>query len=356
MAVRPRHPATRFDRGAARRNRLVALVGNRWRRDAKIPAERSKSGEARIIPLSSVAIKVINTLPRVGDYVFSANGSGLSGWSKAKKTIDTAAAELQWWPAGGVEDFTIFAARWQPDCRRLGIRLPVFVESALGHIAGSRAGVVGVYQRHAFAKEQRAALEQWGLEVERIAGGKKQGQRLYATIHMAGNTALAAAPEIKPIDRRLVEAIKRAEAIASFDPLVECLRKSGARWGPAEYWWLEKLLERLRYKRKKPGNFVPVGQSSRKDVFKIGAAYVRKLQAEGKSREAAIDETVRTHPDDFGADAGASLQNFMKRGSSVTNRTSNVAFSGVADLPAFRISSAEFAIRGTSPCRKPIAA
>jgi len=36
------------------------------------------------------------------------------------------------------------------------------VEAVLGHRSGSRGGIVGIYQRHDYAAEKRAALEQWG--------------------------------------------------------------------------------------------------------------------------------------------------------------------------------------------------
>ena len=38
------------------------------------------------------------------------------------------------------------------------------VEAVLGH-TGSRAGIVGVYQRHDYLEEKRAALEAWGAHV-----------------------------------------------------------------------------------------------------------------------------------------------------------------------------------------------
>ena len=44
---------------------------------------------------------------------------------------------------------------------RLGINLPV-IEKVLNHTSGSFRGIVGVYQRHSFADEKRAALEAWG--------------------------------------------------------------------------------------------------------------------------------------------------------------------------------------------------
>jgi hypothetical protein len=44
--------------------------------------------------------------------------------------------------------------------QKLGMRLEV-VESVLGHVSGSRAGVVGVYQRHRFAAEAAEAVRLW---------------------------------------------------------------------------------------------------------------------------------------------------------------------------------------------------
>jgi hypothetical protein len=52
---------------------------------------------------------------------------------------------------------------------RLGISLPV-IEKVLNHVSGSFAGVAGVYQRHDFAHEKRAALERWGAHIAAVAG------------------------------------------------------------------------------------------------------------------------------------------------------------------------------------------
>ena len=42
--------------------------------------------------------------------------------------------------------------------QRLGIRLEV-TEAVLNHVSGSRAGIVGVYQRHDYFDEKRQALD-----------------------------------------------------------------------------------------------------------------------------------------------------------------------------------------------------
>ena len=51
--------------------------------------------------------------------------------------------------------------------QKLGVRLEV-TESVLNHLSGSRAGIVGVYQRHNWADEKRAALNAWGAHVTAI--------------------------------------------------------------------------------------------------------------------------------------------------------------------------------------------
>jgi hypothetical protein len=42
----------------------------------------------------------------------------------------------------------------------------------LNHIAGSRAGIVGVYQKHTWADEKRAALNAWGEHIAVIVEGR----------------------------------------------------------------------------------------------------------------------------------------------------------------------------------------
>ena len=45
--------------------------------------------------------------------------------------------------------------------QRLGVRFEV-TEAVLNHVSGSRSGVAGVYQRHGWGPEKRAALDSWG--------------------------------------------------------------------------------------------------------------------------------------------------------------------------------------------------
>src|SRR5262249_31644237 len=117
---------------AARREEIGAL---RWSEihgdEIRIPGERSKTDGPRTIPLSSTALALIQDLPRVGEYVFSANGSGLGGWSKAKRAIDATAAKRNGpLPPWRLHDLRRTAAT---NLQRLGVVLQV-VEAVLGHI------------------------------------------------------------------------------------------------------------------------------------------------------------------------------------------------------------------------------
>ena len=53
---------------------------------------------------------------------------------------------------------------------KLGINLPV-IEKLLNHVSGSFAGIVGVYQRHSFSDEKRAAMAVWSRFVEQLVTG-----------------------------------------------------------------------------------------------------------------------------------------------------------------------------------------
>jgi hypothetical protein len=42
------------------------------------------------------------------------------------------------------------------------------IERCLNHVSGSFAGIVGVYQRHDFAAEMKAAFDAWGQHVTTV--------------------------------------------------------------------------------------------------------------------------------------------------------------------------------------------
>ena len=95
------------------------------------------------------------------DLLFSTTGkTPVSGFSKEKIGLDESAGIGAWW----LHDLRRTMASGMA---RLGVSLPV-IEKILNHSSGSFRGVVGVYQRHSFADEKRAALDLWGAHVARL--------------------------------------------------------------------------------------------------------------------------------------------------------------------------------------------
>ena len=129
-----------------------------------IPASRAKNGATHIVPLASPAQDLLRSVPRFGELVFPGLRGPFNGWSKAKAALDAKSGVTDW----RLHDLRRMAAT---GLQRLGVRLEV-TEQVLNHVSGSRAGIVGVYQRHDFASEKRAALEAWGSNVEAIVEGR----------------------------------------------------------------------------------------------------------------------------------------------------------------------------------------
>ena len=111
-------------------------------------------------------------------------GTPFAGWSKAKGALDKAIVEARAKAAAAAGTCPAPLAPWSvhdlrrtvaTGLQRLGVRLEV-TEAVLNHISGSRGGIAGVYQRHDWAAEKRAALDAWAAHVlatveGRIVGG-----------------------------------------------------------------------------------------------------------------------------------------------------------------------------------------
>ena len=125
-----------------------------------IPGVRTKNGAAHLVPLSPQAQAILRVCPQFddSDLVFPGLRGPFSGFAMAKAALDK---------ASGVQDWRLHDIRRTvaTGLQRLGVRLEV-TEAVLNHVSGSRAGIVGVYQRHTWAEEKRAALNAWG---ERVA-------------------------------------------------------------------------------------------------------------------------------------------------------------------------------------------
>jgi integrase len=153
-----------------------------------IPATRAKNGIAHIVPLSVPVMDELDALspdveggdgstrkwPKTG-FVMTTNGrSAVSGFSKAKKLLDAAmeaerqrSTDVQPQAPWRVHDLRRTVAT---GLQRLGVRFEV-TEAVLNHVSGAKGGIAGVYQRHDWASEKRAALGAWAGFVDQLVSG-----------------------------------------------------------------------------------------------------------------------------------------------------------------------------------------
>ena len=140
-----------------------------------LPPARAKNATAHLVPLSPVAVSILDGIaggkkwPRKG-YVLSTSGlAPISNFSRSKAQIDKRLDALvdkhgsDPVPPWRVHDLRRTVAT---GLQRLGVRFEV-TEAVLNHVSGSKSGVAGVYQRHDWKAEKRDALDAWG---EHVAG------------------------------------------------------------------------------------------------------------------------------------------------------------------------------------------
>lgn len=149
--------------------RREEVAGMKWSElDAErtvwtIPGNRTKNHRAHVVPLSKQARDVVPEQLDFGhdDSVFM----DFRGFAHAKLGLDALSGVTGW----RLHDLRRTVAT---GLQRLGVRLEV-TEAVLNHVSGSRAGIVGIYQRHEWADEKRAALDAWGAHVARLVEGRE---------------------------------------------------------------------------------------------------------------------------------------------------------------------------------------
>jgi integrase len=140
-----------------------------------LPAVRAKNNREHLVPLSPMAMEIMQSLPRIGksELLFTTTGdTPISGLSKAKERLDKAMrAELR------KSDPNHVWKNWTPhDLRRtfytglqgLGFSIEV-AEACVNHTLG---GVAGVYGRYKFLPEKTAAFAAWGRQVDGLVNGR----------------------------------------------------------------------------------------------------------------------------------------------------------------------------------------
>jgi integrase len=152
----------------ARRNEIASLRWSEIDRKARtltLPGERTKNGRAFTLPLSDLAMKVIDSIgEREGrDLVFgSAPGRGFSGWSHCKKDLDQT-LELEPWRLHDLR------RTLRTGLGKLGVA-PHVAEACLNHLP---AKLVRTYDKNKYESEKRQAFDRWSEYVSALVAGKR---------------------------------------------------------------------------------------------------------------------------------------------------------------------------------------
>jgi hypothetical protein len=154
-----------------------------------LPGDRTKNGRTHVVSLSAAAVAIFDALaggeswPKKG-LVFTTTGStSVSGYSRAKRRLDSAMADLATQSAEGgpsvISPWRVHDIRrtMATGFQRLDVRFEV-TEAVLNHVSGARGGVAGVYQRHEWADEKRHALDRWAAHLNACLDGASERSNL----------------------------------------------------------------------------------------------------------------------------------------------------------------------------------
>ena len=131
-----------------------------------IPKERVKSSRVNHVPLSELAVSILEGMPRYrkGKHIFSTTGGlrPVSGFSRAKERIDAAIAAAE----SVMPNWTFHALRHTCRTRLSWLRVSDTVaELTINH---ARKGLQATYDHHTFAGAKRRALVAWSRLISLI--------------------------------------------------------------------------------------------------------------------------------------------------------------------------------------------
>ena len=140
-----------------------------------IPAKRVKNASLHVVPLSTLALATLRSVPRFlnSDFVFTTTGrSPISGFGRLKRRLDDALPD-------STEDWRFHDIRRTvaTNMAMLGVQ-PHVIEAVLNHKTGILSGVAATYNRHLYHDEKREALEAWAKHVEAMVAPVSNVERL----------------------------------------------------------------------------------------------------------------------------------------------------------------------------------
>jgi integrase len=132
----------------------------------ELSGERTKNGEAHIIPLADAALNILDRFPANGrEYVFGREETkGFArSYTRPKERLDARVGFSNW----RIHDLRRTCATGMAN---LGVA-PHVVEAVLNHISGHKGGVAGIYNKAQYLPERRAALALWAEHLTAIVEG-----------------------------------------------------------------------------------------------------------------------------------------------------------------------------------------
>jgi integrase len=129
-------------------------------RTITLPAERTKNGTEHVVPLSDLALEILESQRRIlgRAFVFGSNANGFTDWSKSKGKLDTVLKFEKPWTLHDIRRTA------RTGLGRLGV-LPHVSEAVLNHLP---AKLVRTYDRNRYEAEKRDALERWATHIRII--------------------------------------------------------------------------------------------------------------------------------------------------------------------------------------------
>jgi integrase len=163
------------------------------RRLIDLPEERTKNGRRHLVPLSELALSILENTPqgrREAGFIFGRDRSaeGFNGWALGKVALDKRIAKarggkpLAAWTVHDIRrsvitHLTESRTRIEetpkgPEVKRWSFAQPHVVEMIVNHISGHKGGVAGVYNKSTYLAERCEALEAWSAHVLKLVEGR----------------------------------------------------------------------------------------------------------------------------------------------------------------------------------------
>jgi integrase len=156
-----------------------------------LPKQRTKNGVEHVVDLGPGALAIIKAIPQDGPLLFPARRMParkharsaeeeaaprpVVGFSAAKRTLDgdIIRKTKERLPTADLAPWRFHDLRRTAATGMAGLGFPPHVvERVLNHVSGVTGGLVGVYQRHEYRAERKAALTAWGAHVAAVVSGQ----------------------------------------------------------------------------------------------------------------------------------------------------------------------------------------